>query len=186
MNRPAPEPASAGNPSLGRELAGALLVSGLFLLVDRVHLLEGRSLLAHVSSGARSALYISIAASSAALLGFAITATSILLVLGAGARVSWLREQPEFQQTRGVFMYAIYALALATVIFTALIAIDTGQVGAWFLEAPAAGLLAFVITRLAWVLWLLDQLLRISLADRGHSQIPGAPLPFQEPLDDPP
>lgn len=173
-----------GNPSLKRELLGSLATLGLYVLIDRVRLVEGRSLLAHVGAGARSALYVSIAASCAALLGFAITATSILLVLGAGSRMTWLRDQPEFQKTRIVFMHAIYALALATALFTALIVIDTGQPGAWFLEAFGAGVLAFVVTRLAWMLWLLDQLLRISLADRrqDHSV---APAPFEEPLDDP-
>ena len=185
MSDPDPQPTSDGNPSIGRELVGAVATAGVFLIVDRVHLVEGRSLLAHVSTGPRSALYISISASCAALLGFAITATSILLVLGAGPRMTWLRDQPEFQKTRVVFMYAIYALALATVVFTALIVIDTGRVGAWFLETPAAGVLAFVIIRLAWVLWLPDQLLHISLADRRHAPDPVAPAPFDEPLDDP-
>jgi hypothetical protein len=157
----------------------------VFLVIDRVHLIDGRSLLAHVSTGARSALYISISASCAALLGFAITATSILLVLGSGPRMTWLRDRPEFQKTRVVFMYTIYALALATGVFTALIVIDTGQVGAWFLEAPAASILALVVTRLAWVLWLLDRLLFISLADRQPCSVSTAPLPFDEPLDDP-
>lgn len=185
MSHPGPQPASGGDPSVGRELLGAAATAVVFVVVDRVHFVEGRSLLAHVSTGARSALYISISASCAALLGFTITATSILLVLGAGPRMMWLRDQPEFQKTRGVFMYAIYALALATGVFTALIVIDTGQVGAWFLEALGTGVLALVVTRLAWVLWLLDQLLRISLADRRQSSEPVAPAPFDEPLDDP-
>jgi hypothetical protein len=185
VSDPSQQSTSAGNPSIGRELLGAVATAGVFLIVDRVHFVEGRSLLAHVSTGARSALYISISASCAALLGFAITATSILLVLGAGPRMTWLRDQPEFQKTRVVFMHAIYALALATAVFTALIVIDTGQVGAWFLEAFAAGILALVITRLAWVLWLLDQLLRISLADRQQNSDPVAPAPFDETLDDP-
>jgi hypothetical protein len=184
MSDPDPQPPGEGNPSVGRELIGAAAVAGVFLLVDRVHLVEGRSLLAHVSTDARSAFYISISASCAALLGFAITATSILLVLGAGPRMKWLRDQSEFQQTRVVFMHAIYALALATAVFTALIVIDTGQIGAWFLEAPAAGVLAFVIMRLGWMLWLLDKLLHISLVDRRKDSTAGAPLPFDEPVDD--
>lgn len=186
MSTPAPQPTLGGTPSLRRECVGALAVAGSFLVIDRVQLVEGRSLLAHVSGGSRSAFYISISASCAALLGFAITATSILLVLGAGPRVQWLRNQPEFQQTRVVFMHAIYALALATVIFTGLIVIDTGQSGAWFLEAPAAGVIAFVITRLAWVLWLLDRLLRVSLADGHEDSDAETILPFDEPPDDPP
>jgi hypothetical protein len=97
--------------------------------------------------------------------------------------MEWLREQSEFRQTRAVFMHAIYALAVATVVFTGLIVIDTGRVGAWFLEAPAAGVLAFVVIRLAWMLWLLDQLLRITLADRQGAPS-GVPQPFDEPLDD--
>jgi hypothetical protein len=185
VSDPEPQPASGGDPSIGRELIGAAATAAAFVVIDRVHFVEGRSLLAHVSTGARSALYISISASCAALLGFAITATSILLVLGAGPRMTWLRDQPEFQKTRVVFMYTIYALALATVVFTALIVIDTGQVGAWFLEALGAGVLALVLSRLAWVLWLLDQLLRISLSDRRQEPGSGAPAPFDEPLDDP-
>lgn len=186
MSGPDSQSSSAGCPSPARELLGAVAVAGVFLFVDRVHLIEGRSLLAHVDTGTRSALYISISASCAALLGFAITATSILLVLGAGRRMNWLREQPEFQQTRVVFMGAIYALALATAVYTALIVIDTGQSGAWFLEAPAAGVIAFVIVRLAWMLWLLDRLLRLTLDDgKEDSDSPDAALAFEEPLDDP-
>jgi len=184
VSNPDPQPSTAGNPSLGRELLGAAVVSGVFIFIDRVHLVDGHSLLTHVSTGDRSALYSSISASSAALLGFAITATSILLVLGAGPRMEWLRWQEEFQQTRVVFMGAIYALALATAVYTALIVIDTGKVGAWFLEASAAGVIAFVIMRFAWVLWLLDRLLRISLADRRQDSAPqDAALPFNEPLE---
>lgn len=178
------QPAGAGNPSVRRELLGALVVAGVFLFVDRAYLVEGRPLLAHVSADSRSALYISIAASCAALLGFSITATSILLVLGAGRRMDWLRKQKEYRETRVVFMYVIYALAVATVVFTALIVIDTGQVGAWFLEAPAAGVVTFVIIRLGWVLWLLDGLLRISLADGSEDSQTAATLSFDEPLDD--
>jgi hypothetical protein len=35
------------------------------------------------------------------------------------------------------------------------------------------------------MLWLLNQLLRISLTDRRKDSTAGAPLPFDEPVDDP-
>jgi hypothetical protein len=56
--------------------------------------------------------------------GVAITAVSILITLGDGPRMAWLRHQPAFTQTRFVYMTAIRALGAATLVFTALIALD--------------------------------------------------------------
>jgi hypothetical protein len=182
MTLPATDKPHAGQPWAPRQWLGAAAVAGLFVLVDRVHIDGSRSLLADVPSGARSALYISISASCAALLGFAITATSILLVLGSGSRMNWLRRQPAFQQTRVIFIGAIVALALGTTVYTVMIVIDTGREGAWPLEAIAAGVVALVVTRMIWVLWLLNELLKLSLRDQG-SDAPTA-MPFTEPLDD--
>lgn len=50
------------------------------------------------------------------------------------------------------------------------------------LDAIAAGVVALVLTRMVWVLWLLNQLLRLSLRDQVASG-PTA-MPFTEPLDD--
>jgi hypothetical protein len=54
--------------------------------------------------------------------------------------------------------------------------------GAWLLGAIAAGIVALVVTRMVWVLWLLNQLLKLSLRDQVASG-PTA-IPSIEPLDD--
>jgi hypothetical protein len=175
-----------GSPAPRRQWVGAAAVASLYVLVDRFEF-GGRSLLADVGSNARSDFYLSIAASCAALLGFTITASSILTTLGSGPRIQWLRNQPEFQQTRVVLMGAIHALAAGTVIYTGLIVLDTGDVGSWPLEALAAGVLVLVCWRLGWVIWLLNNILELSLGDERERARPlaGRPLPFNEPLDDP-
>jgi hypothetical protein len=161
------------------EWTGAAAVTGSFVVAEVVW--SGPTLLPAVGDATRGDLYISLAASAAALLGFSITAGSILLSLGTGPRIDWLRDQAEFQQTRHIFMRAIRALAMATIVFTALILADAGRTGTLWLELPGVLLGVLVLIRLERVIWLLDQLLRISIQDRMDKTLPNPP--FSEPLD---
>lgn len=171
-----------GSPSWARQYAAAALVGLAYLGVDCLH--KGASLLAAIGKPDRSQFYISLAASSAALLGFAITAASILTALGSGPRISWLREQEEFKQTRVVLIGSMHALALSTVVFTVMIIADTGASGCSYREAFAVAVATVVVTRLGWVLWLLNELLRLSLEDEKEAGGDPNP-PMVEPLHDP-
>jgi hypothetical protein len=101
--------------------------------------------------------------------GVAITAVSILITLGDGPRMAWLRHQPAFTQTRFVYMTAIRALGAATLVFTALIALDDGhELDAW-LAGVAAGVLLLVVVRLCWVIWLMNRLVGLATQDQAVS-----------------
>jgi hypothetical protein len=127
---------------------------------------DGATLLPAIDAGTRADLYTSLAASAAALLGFSITAASILLSLGTGPAIEWLRDQPEFQQTRHIFMGAIRVLAVTTVIFTTLIVADTDGTGVLWFELPGVLFAVLVVLKLERVIWLLDRLLRIGIQNR--------------------
>jgi hypothetical protein len=134
-------------------------------------------------SGTRQALYISLAASSGALLGFAITAVSILVTLGDGPRITWLRQQDAFAQTRVVFMTAIRGLGIATLLYTALILLDDGNDVAAWLQGLIVAVFVLVVVRLGWLVWLLNQLVSLATEDRKVSR--DHIVPFSEPPDQP-
>jgi hypothetical protein len=142
----------------------ALIAAGAYLLIDWQH--HGDTLLAVTEKGTREALYISLAATCGALLGFAITAITILLTLGGGRRIEWLYEQPRFEYSRVILLGSIHALAFATVVYTALIISDTGNQGQPFLEALAVFTAVLTVFRLHAVIKLLGDLLEIVLKDR--------------------
>jgi hypothetical protein len=170
-----------GGPSTIRQYAGALIGGAVYAFGSDSSAAVWS--LTSTGPGARQALYISLAASSGALLGFAITAVSILITLGDGPRMAWLRHQPAFTQTRFVYMTAIRALGTATLVFTALIALDDGhELDAW-LAGVAAGVLLLVVVRLCWVIWLMNRLVGLATQDQAVS--PDHIVPFSEPSDEP-
>jgi len=171
----------------GYQWVWAVLAGSTYFVVCLVE--KGDSLLQLADKGTRSALYISLAASSGAMFGFAVTAVTILLTLGGGRRIDWLYSTRQFAYTRIILFGSIRALALSTVVFTALIVVDTHKHGSYVLEAIAAGVVALVLLRLTSVVKLLGDLLEVALQDR-REKAKGAPTvknpAFTEPLDDPP
>lgn len=169
-----------GSPSPWRQYPAALAVAAAY--IGYWYLDDGDTLLGTVGEDTRSDLYISLAASAAALLGFVIAAASILAALGSGRRVRWLRRQPDFQKTRSLLMGAMHALAVATVLFTVLIVTDTAKDGCVWWEAAGAAVLTLVLVRLVWLFWLLDKLLHLSMQDDededdGTSEVPALTEP---------
>lgn len=146
--------------------------AGASLLATRAVLLED------VSNTTRSALYISLTTTCAALLGFAITAVTILLALGGGRRVAWLYKTDEFKYVRTIFLGAVNTLALGTLYFSALIVVDTAKKGHWYWEAGACVVVVLLVLRMARIIRLLSDLLEIAIEDRTDSGA-GNP-PFQQ------
>jgi hypothetical protein len=140
-------------------LAGGAYV-GVSLLATRAVLLE------RVDDATRLALYISLTTTCAALLGFAITAVTILLALGGGRRVAWLYKTEEFKYVRTIFLGAVNALALGTLYFSTLIVVDTTAKGHWYWEAGGCAIVVLLILRIARIIRLLSDLLEIAIADR--------------------
>jgi hypothetical protein len=152
-------------------------------LVDHFH--DGNSILAAVAGGTRQTFFASLAATSGALLGFAITGLTILLTLGGGQRMEWLLKQELFRtQSRMLFTTAIAALGFATAIFLLLIVVATDKDGFW---PPwgylALGTIALVSERLARLVLFFHDLMGVALED-GEGKPLAVKPPFTESLDD--
>jgi hypothetical protein len=140
-------------------------------------LADSRILLEGVSSSTRSALYISLTTTCGALLGFSITAVTVLLALGGGRRIDWLYKDERFVYARIIFLGSIHVLALATLFFSVLIVIDTACYGKAIVESLATAVAALVILRVARVVRLLADLLHIAIRDRSDPSPPNPPFP---------
>lgn len=151
-----------------------------YFFVDRLH--PHGTLLATADKGTRSALYISLATTSGALLGFAITAVVILLTIGGGRRMDWLYSDNRFGYARTILLGAIHALGAATLYYSALIVVDTANASHRLLEAVGALFLVLVVFRVLAVVRLMGDLLHIAILDRQDVG-KGEPNPsFVEPV----
>jgi hypothetical protein len=137
------------------------VATGAYLLTES--LADDYLLLGSLGASTRTALYVSLATTSGALFGFAITAITVILSVGSGRAIDFLRSLDEYSYVRKVLMGAITSLAIATIVFTAMIVLDPGKHGRLLLQALVVGILAWVICRVAGVVWLLNRLLRLTL-----------------------
>lgn len=176
------EPKVIQERRIGLHYIYAAAVAALYLVADWRH--DGASLLATVSDGARSALYASLAATSGALLGFTITAITVLLALGGGRRVDWLYADKRFEYVRTVFLGAIHALAVATIYFSILIVWDARDDPITWLQVGAVAVATLVVLRTYRVVHLLGDLLAIAISDRRDQDKPPANPPFTQAPDD--
>jgi hypothetical protein len=163
--------------------AVAIGVALAYAIVDRLN--DGASLIATVPYGTRESFFASLAATSGALLGFAITGLTILLTLGGGSRMKWLMRQERFRvEAPLLFTSAIATLGFATGVFLLLIVVATDEKSFW---APwgylALVVAALVAERVARLVVFFHSLMRIALRDADEKEI--ANPPFEEPLDDP-
>lgn len=177
-------PPSLREAPIGYDYLWATLVGVAYLGV-RVGA-GGRVLLETTSASTRSALYISLATTSGALLGFAITAVTVVLTIGGGRRIDWLYADRRFAYVRKVFLGAIHALGIATLYFSTLIVIDTHTHGQPVLEAVSATILVLVLLRVFHIIRLLDGLLDIAIQDQQDkaSGTPPSNPRFTSPVDD--
>lgn len=144
-------------------IVGATVV---FLAADPIWSLTGP---------ARSTMYETIATSSAALLGFGVTAIAIFLALVPGARLRHLlRERNVF--LNAVFASSVVALALATATGVAGVMTDVGLHANW-LRAIVYGVLVLAALRVVRLLWLFTNVVAIATKDKveGTEKIEDTP-----------
>lgn len=125
---------------------------------------------------------MSAAATTGALLGFAITGVTVMLTVGEGPRMSWLKSKKTFRRdVRFVFFSAITGMAVATLAFLVLIAVatDDGFAFAWGVVAAAAA--ALTVDRLCRLITFLSGLMGVALRDADNPEIRNAP--FTEPME---
>lgn len=111
----------------------------------------------------RQVLYQTLAGISGALLGFAIAAIAILLTLGRGRRIAFLRESRWVLQITGTFKGGIRSLALATVILVLAMVFDGTSQTAWNLAVVFA--MGFAVSRFSRMTWLLHRLVDLAYKD---------------------
>lgn len=150
---------------LWTDVAVAAALVGAFLLWALTTKATGRA--ATLPAGTRSAVYISIAATSGALLGFVITALSVLLALPSGRRLSFLRGSKAWPKFPAIFVRAAWALGAATVVFTAAIVVDDDRKPATLMEAIGIVVGSSAVLRVTASVLLLSRLVKYSFEDRG-------------------
>lgn len=164
-------------------MATVVIVVGVgYGIIDRLN--DGPSLIATVPAGTREAFFASLAATSGALLGFAITGLTILLTLGGGSRLKWLMQQERFRnEAPMLFTTSIGVLGVATGVFLLLIVVATDESSFWepwgYLALVIAALVAERVARLVRFFHSLMQ-----IAFRDADEKPLANPGFKEPLDD--
>lgn len=117
----------------------------------------------------RDALYISIAATCGALLGFVLTALAILLALPQGARLTQLQRNNDWAKVPETFLRAARALLLALVIVTAAMAVDNATSPRPWIEVPLAACLSVALVRVVANVVVLGSLVRVASGDRPAS-----------------
>jgi len=140
---------------------------GFAVLVAAALVAANESLDAHPVSatleGNRGAFYGALAALWGGLLGFSITAISIVLVMMDDERLKLLRESTVSDDLWNVFISALHALALATVTALLALLLDRDQPfepsPLWMYLSLFTSLLAAF--RVGRVIWALEGLIRI-------------------------
>jgi hypothetical protein len=126
------------------DLAVPAVLTGAYLVTAR-----SRSFDAVLAPAARSSLYGSLAATTGALLGFALTALAILVALPSTERLEALREHPKWPRVPDSFFRSAWALLLALVLCTLGIALDAGSRPGCGYEAVVVAALGLALVRVA-------------------------------------
>ena len=117
-----------------------------------------------LDAGTRSTLYVSLAGTSAALLGFVLTALAVIVGLPSTGRIDDLREHPKWQRIPSAYFRASRALLVLLIVSTLGLALDSArdpwEVWEYFTVAAAA----WAVGRVAASLVALDQVLAVASA----------------------
>lgn len=151
-------------------------VGAAYLLAEV--LIDGPILLATVPADTRESLFVSLSATAGALLGFAITGLTVLLTLGGGPRMDWLKSNPSFRdEVRRLFITAIASLGIATVAFLFLLIVGTGKHGMWVgWGALSAALVALIVERVWRLVAFFNKLMPLALKDTESKRLPNPPM----------
>jgi hypothetical protein len=134
---------------------GAIAVGLLAVLVYWVERRGGGPVIDQLLSSNRAAVYTAIASILGALLGFVMTAISIVLAFSAMERLEVLRQSPHYKTLWSVFTQTTWLLAAATGCALAALVFDRESAPcriALYLCALTALLSAVRIARCVWVL----------------------------------
>jgi len=147
----------------------AVLVGGYFVTA------QSKSFDVVLAPATRSALYGSLATTSGALLGFALTALAILIALPSTERLEALRSHPRWERVPRAFFRAAWALLIALILCTLGITLDDGGEPAKIYEAVTVAILAVALVRVMGAIVALDHVMMVA---RNTA-------PLRKPINDP-
>lgn len=123
---------------------------------------RSRSFPGVLDAATRQSLYSSLATTSGALLGFALTSLAILVALPSTERLDALREHPQWHRVPRSFFRAAWPLFAVLAVCTLGITIDDGALPAKTYETIAAAVVVVALIRVAGALIALDQVMEVT------------------------
>ncbi|MDD2468056.1 MAG: hypothetical protein PHI97_29105 [Desulfobulbus sp.] len=141
------------------ELCLAVVLTVLFVVWYL--LLGGETTLCSFLEGNRSSIYGTAASIFGSLLGFSITATSIVLGFSTSDRLKILRDSKQFKTLWMVFSSSIWALSLATTTSFLALIFDRDSHHVFFLLVAAFFGAILSLLRLARTIWVLENIITI-------------------------
>jgi uncharacterized membrane protein len=136
---------------------------------------ESKSFDGVLSAPTRSSLYGSLATTSGALLGFALTALAILIALPSTERLEALRRHKHWERVPKAFFRAAWALLIALILCTLGITLDAGSKPAEAYEAVTVAALTLALVRVVGAIIALDHVMSVARN----------PAPLPRPINDP-
>lgn len=133
-----------------------LLVAGYFAGA------QSKSFDVVLTPATRSSLYGSLATTSGALLGFALTALAILIALPSTERLEALRDHQRWERVPRAFFRAAWALLIALILCTLGITLDDGTRPAKAYEAITVATLALALVRVVGAIIALDHVMTVA------------------------
>jgi hypothetical protein len=128
-----------------------------------------------LGTSTRSSLYNSLATTSGALLGFALTALAILVALPSTERLEALRRHSKWERVPKAFIRAAWAFLLALVLCTLGITLDDGAKPAETYEGFVLAAVALALIRILSATIALDHVMTVARTS----------APLRKPIDDP-
>jgi hypothetical protein len=117
----------------------------------------GASFVAETLRGNRAAIYGTLASIFGSLLGFTITAVSIVLGYAANERLAIVRNSKHYPTLWKVFVAAIRALGIATMVALVALILDRDTAPAYFFLYVCVWSTSLAVLRLMRCLWVFEQ-----------------------------
>lgn len=115
-------------------------------------------------NGNRSAIYGALASISGSLLGFTITAVSIILGFSASGRLVIVRNSPHYRTLGKIFTSSMRSLALATILSLLALIFDRDSAPVPILLYLCAWAATLAVLRLLRCLWVFEKIIGLIIA----------------------
>jgi hypothetical protein len=144
------------------EFLSSILMTILFFIWFEYF--SGQVLVDQVLLGNRSAIYGALAAIFGALLGFVITAVSIVIGYSANDRLAIVRDSPEYPKLWKIFISAIRATALATMAALLGLIFDRDTSPSYWILFFNLFAFILILFRLGRCIWVLENIINLLTA----------------------